>query len=299
MSKVVKLIIKLFDNLITLNNIEISIFYDKNKKIWFSLRDVFNALGYKNVKAEIKRLDIKDIHITNYINLHNNLINNNTTKTRKHLHPQLKLVDESGIYIILNKSNKPLAKEFQDELFSNILPKLREDGQFKFNTNDRKQLQTLKNKLKLIQKEQTMKRLTTKKYTDYKNTSGKGFLYVLNVKKLRNGKEEKCYKLGYATNLNKRLDTYKTGHPDIDIVYQENVNVSKKQLEKCILNLNIMKRLSSKNEIICNSSLEEIKNEIKDCKKMILKYSSKKQVNKTKKNNKNYSKTLKNTIGTQ
>ena len=110
------------------------------------MRDVFNALGYKNIKAEIKRLDIKDIHITNYINLHSNLINNNNTKTRKHLHPQLKLVDESGIYIILNKSNKPLAKEFQDELFSNILPKLREDGQFKFNTHDRKQLQTLKNK---------------------------------------------------------------------------------------------------------------------------------------------------------
>jgi hypothetical protein len=33
MSKVVKLIIKLFDNLITLNNIDIAIFYDKNKKI--------------------------------------------------------------------------------------------------------------------------------------------------------------------------------------------------------------------------------------------------------------------------
>ena len=43
-----------------------------------------------------------------------------------------------------------------------------------------------------------------------------------------------------------------------------------------------MKRLSSKNEIICNSSLEEIKNEIKDCKKLISKYSSKTKTNKTK-----------------
>ena len=33
-----------------------------------------------------------------------------------------------------------------------------------------------------------------------------------------------------------------------------------------------MKRLSSKNEIICNSSLKTIINEIKDCKKIILKY---------------------------
>jgi hypothetical protein len=34
-----------------------------------------------------------------------------------------------------------------------------------------------------------------------------------------------------------------------------------------------MKRLSSKNEIICDSSLDEIKKEIQDCKKLISKYS--------------------------
>jgi prophage antirepressor-like protein len=271
MSKVVKFIIQSFDSLIKLNNVEISIFYDKNKKIWFSLRDVFNSLDYKNIKAEIKRLDIEDKHITNYMNLSNNLIINKTLKQRKNLHPQLKLIDESGLYILLNNSTKPLAKEFRDELFSNILPKLREDGQFKFNSNDRKQLKTLKHKLNLIQKEQSIKRLTSKKYT---NTTGKGFIYILKVKTLKDGKEKICYKIGYATNLNKRLESYKTGHPDIELVHQENVNVSKKQLEKCVLNLNIIKRLSSKNEIICDSSLEEIKNEITDCKKLISKYNS-------------------------
>ena len=91
---------------------------------------------------------------------------------------------------------------------------------------------------------------------------------------MRDGIEKICYKIGYATDLNKRLETYKTGHPDIELVHQENVNVSKKQLEKCVLNLNIMKRLSSKNEIICDSSLEEIKTEITDCKKLISKYNS-------------------------
>ena len=33
-----------------------------------------------------------------------------------------------------------------------------------------------------------------------------------------------------------------------------------------------MKRLSTRNEIICDSSLQEIKNEIQDCKKLIEKY---------------------------
>jgi len=274
MSKVVKFIIQTFDNLIKLNDVEISIFYDKNKKIWFSLRDVFNSLDYKNTKAEIKRLNIEPNHITDYKNISNKLLHTNTIINRKHkkIHPQLKLIDESGLYIVLNNSTKPLAKEFRDELFSNILPKLREDGEFKFNINDKAKLKKLTKKLQLIHKEQSMKRLTSKRYTEYKNTSGKGFIYVLKIKTLKDGKEEICYKIGYATNLNKRLESYKTGHPDIELVYQENVNVSKKQLEKCVLNLNIMKRLSSKNEIICNSSLKNIINEIQDCKKIISKY---------------------------
>ena len=281
MSKVVKFIIQTFDNLIKLNNVEISIFFDKNKKIWFSLKDIFNSLDYKNTKAEIKRLDIEEKHITDYKHISTNLLykksnttgnTSNKTMKRKVFHPQLKLVDEAGLYIVLNNSTKPIAKEFRDELFSNILPKLREDGEFKFNTNDKKQLKTLKNKLKLIQKEQSIRRLTSKRYTNYKNTSGKGFIYVLKVKMLKNGIIKICYKIGYSTNLNKRLESYKTGHPDIELVYQENVNVSKQQLEKCVLNLNIMKRLSTKNEIICDSSLKEIINEIQDCKKLIDKY---------------------------
>ena len=281
MSKLISVIIKTFDNLITLNNSDITIIFDKNKKIWFSLRDVYKALDYKDIKKEIKRIDIDKKHLTTYGKIYINSDNENKK------HPHMVMIDESGMYILLDKSNKPIAKQFRDELFTNILPEYRKTGNIKSNSIDKQRLNKLEKKLTLIRKEQSMNKLTSKKYTDYKNTSGKGFLYVLNVKKLRNGKEAECYKLGYATNLNKRLDTYKTGHPDIELVHQENVNVSKKQLEKCVLNLNIMKRLSSKNEIICNSSLEEIKNEIKDCKKLILKYSSKKNIHKSKQNNKN------------
>ena len=276
MSKFVKFIIQTFDNLIKLNDVEISIFYDNHKKLWFSLRDIFESLEYKNIKAEIKRLDIETKHISNYKNISSNVANKlniyNKTKSInkiKTIHPQLKLIDEAGLYILLNNSTKPLAKEFRDELFSNILPKLRENGEFKFNTNDRKKLKKIKKTLKLIKKEQFIKKLTSKKYN---NLTGKGFIYVLKIKIIKNGINKICYKIGYASNLNYRLETYKTGNPDVELVHQENVNVSKKQLEKCVLNLNIMKRLSTKNEIICDRSLEEIKHEIKDCKILIDKY---------------------------
>jgi hypothetical protein len=181
----------------------------------------------------------------------------------------MKMVSESGLYMLLDKSKKPKALELKKIIYTEILPSIRKTGDYKSDKADKIKLKKLTKKLQLIQKEQSIKNTTTKKYI---NTTGKGFVYVLKAKSLKSGKNRDCLKLGYATNLNKRLETYKTGHPDIEMVYQENVNVSKKQLEKCVLNLNIMKRLSTKNEIICDSNLEEIKNEIKDCKTLIDKY---------------------------
>jgi hypothetical protein len=177
---------------------------------------------------------------------------------------------------VLNNSTKPLAKEFRDELFSNILPKLREDGEFKFNINDKAKLKKLTKKLQLIHKEQTMKRLTIKRYTEYINTSGKGFIYVLKVKTPHNGQEKDCYKIGYTANLEKRMATYKTGNPDIKLEHYENINCNKKQLEKCVINLNYLKLLKNKTEVICNVSLDKLKEEFNDCKQLLNKHSGNK-----------------------
>ena len=275
MSKFTSIIIKTFENLIKLNDVEIVIIYDTNNKLWFSLRDVFKALDYKDIKKEIKRLNIENKHLISYGKIYNEL-SNNTQYLKKH--PQTVMIDEGGIYKLLDKSNKPIAKQFRDELFSDIIPELRDKGEFKFNQKDRNKLDNIKTKLKktthklhLIKKEQQIHSKTKKQYN---NLSGKGFIYILKVKTIQDGKEKQCHKIGYASNLNKRLATYKTGNPDVELVHQENVNCNKKQLEKCVLNLNILKRLSSKNEVICDSPLEEIKKEIEDCKKLITRYSS-------------------------
>jgi prophage antirepressor-like protein len=268
MSKLVSVIYKTFENLIKLNNINITIIYDKNNKIWFSLRELFKSLEYKDIKKEIKRINIDKKYISTYGSIYNELQNTSHIKDKKH--SQMVMIDEAGIYIVLDKSNKPIASQFRDELFTNVLPELRNKGEYKFNSNDKKKLKTLKDKLNNIHKEQSLHNKTKKIYN---NETGYGFIYVLETKILKDGNEKKCYKIGYTKDLNKRLNTYKTGHPDINLVYSENVNCNKKQLEKCVLNLNSLKRLSSKNEIICNNSLDEIKREITDCKKLITKHS--------------------------
>ena len=270
------ILVEIFDNIIRLNGMDIIVLFDKSKNIWFSLSNILQALEYKTYRDEIKDIKLKDEYISTYSKiLKTSVKNNNTTKYIKNVQPHMKMISEAGLYLLLNKSRKPYAEQLKNELYTKVLPSIRKTGEYKVDSADKLKLKKLTKKLELIQKEQSMKKLTTKKYTKYINSSKKGFIYILKVKTLKAGIEKICYKIGYTSNLNKRLETYKTGHPDIELVHQENVNVSKKQLEKCVLNLNILKRLSSKTEIICDSSLGDIINEIKDCNKLINKYSIK------------------------
>jgi len=128
----------------------------------------------------------------------------------------------------------------------------------------------LTTKIKNYQKE--IKRTQKQSYPD---KTGHGFIYILKVKTSIDGTEKKCYKIGYTTDLEKRISTYKTGNPDVELVHSENVNCNSKQLEVCVINLNILNKLTAKNEIICNKSLKDIKKEIKDCKKLIKEHTNK------------------------
>ena len=246
------LIIDIYENIININGNKVLILTDKDNKIWFSVRQILSILNYKNVRQEIQRIEVEKQEILLLSELMKNINENNKVKYTTYIQPHMKMVSESGLYMILDKSKKPKALELKRIIYTDILPSIRKTGEYKANKEDKFKLRKLTKKLELIQKEQSIRNTTSNKYT---NTTGKGFIYVLKVKKLKSGKMIICYKIGYATNLNERLETYKTGHPDIELVHQENVNVNKKQLEKCVLNLNIMKRLSSKNEIICDSIL--------------------------------------------
>lgn len=113
----------------------------------------------------------------------------------------------------------------------------------------------------------------TKKQS-YNNKTGKGFIYVIRIKTQHNGYDKVCYKIGYTANLDKRIATYKTGNPNIEIAHQENIKCNKKQLETCILNLNTLKLLKNRTEIICDVPLEKIIEEIAECKKIIDKFSN-------------------------
>lgn len=263
------LIVDIYENIIKIGDINILIIIDKNNKIWFGLGHLFKVLDYKNIRAEIKRIEINEQEILTLQNLLQNVDEINKVKYDNDIQPHMKMISESGIFMLLDKSKKPKALELKRKLYVDVLPSIRKNGKYELSKDDKIKIKSLTKK---IQYNSTIRKIQQKTHKQYSNLTGKGFIYVLKTKLVDKGANTYCYKIGYTVNLNKRIQTYKTGNPNIELVYQENVNCNKKQLEKCVLNLNILKRLGTKNEIICNSSLDEIKKEINDCKKIIQKY---------------------------
>jgi prophage antirepressor-like protein len=249
--------------------VEVIVIIDNDKNIWFGLGHLFKALEYKNIRAEIKRIEVDDKYIITLQELMHNVKDVNKIEYTNSIQPHMKMINEAGIFTILDKSEKPIAVEIRKKLLSDVLPSIRKNGKYETTKTDRLKIKKLTQKLRLKLKEQNINNKTRK---NYKNLTNNGFIYVLKVKALSNGIEKRCYKIGYTLDLTKRLKIYKTGNPNVELAYQENVNCNSKQLEQCVLNLNILKKLNSKNEIICNSSLKDIKNEIIDCKKIIAKY---------------------------
>ena len=64
------------------------------------------------------------------------------------IHPNTVFVNESGLYQLLSNSYKPVAIEFRNELFPDILPTIRKTGIFKMKEKDNAKLKELNKKIK-------------------------------------------------------------------------------------------------------------------------------------------------------
>ena len=258
---------QIYNNIFSFNDTNILVLFDKNNTIWMSYNSILKSLGYNDIKKLKKRIDIKNNYFSTYEQIYSqSKLNKIKPDYQK---PNEKFINESGIYLLLSKSSKEVAKQLSEKLFVEVLPELRKTGKFILNTDEAKDMKKLTRRIQSLDLE--LKR--TRKQT-YNNKTGKGFIYVLRIKTTHNGYEKVCYKIGYTANLEKRMATYKTGNPNIELAHHENINCNKKQLEQCILNLNTLKLLKNKTEVICDVSLEKIKDELEECKRLINKFSN-------------------------
>jgi len=103
-------------NTIQINNKNIIILIDNFNKIWFSYNDILIVIGYANLKLQKNRFSLDKKYFNNYKNIISKLKKNYINK--KNQQPSIKMINELGFHVLLNKSSKPLAKEIFEKLFT-------------------------------------------------------------------------------------------------------------------------------------------------------------------------------------
>jgi len=239
---------EIFNEILKINNKEIMIVYDTDGNIWFKYKDILKALGYTSSLKHLKNFNINKIYIIRYNKLkvpHSITVPLNMQKTSK-------FINESGLYELLSKSTKPLARVFMDKYFTDIMPEIRKNGKYILNKQEM-------NKTKEINKKLTQENIELK--NNLRNiVYPEGNAIYLITKILHN---KKYYKIGITGNLNKRLKIYNTAYPN-KIFYNYFIMVKNKSIDTCIKN--IMKN----NEFIKNkeyylAKLSRILEFIKSC----------------------------------
>ncbi len=120
-------IINVFDNILKYKDEKIFIVLDIHNNIWLKMKDVFKILGYNNSRKAVQNTKVYDKYKLKYKLIH--LYPSRGTNER--IHASTIFINESGLYQLLTNSTKPIANEFKDELFTNILPSIRETGSYK------------------------------------------------------------------------------------------------------------------------------------------------------------------------
>lgn len=108
---------------------------DENGLDWFSANDVAAALGYANPSKSVRdHVDDDDLTKRRVIdNMGRNQVAN--------------FVNESGLYSLILRSNKPEAKRFKRWVTNEVLPSIRKDGGYISSSATTEQMTALKQRL--------------------------------------------------------------------------------------------------------------------------------------------------------
>ena len=243
-------IIDIFNNILKINDKSIFIIIDLNGAIWF---------GYKSKASDYKTLNINNKYLRSY----KKIKVPSSMGLPLNFQSSTKFINESGLYQLLSKSTKPLAKKFMEKYFIDIMPEIRKSGQFILSDKEKKKINKLNKKINNL-KQENYYLDNNKKYIKSKN----GYLYISIAKVSIKGILRKVYKLGYSKNIKKRIRTYKTGNPNFKLKYYIITQLNKEQIEKCVININKQHLIKKNNEIIY-IKLKDLIQDLNDCQNLI------------------------------
>jgi prophage antirepressor-like protein len=93
--------------------------------LWFVAADVCRALGTSayNVSAHLGKLDAPEKQVITNPEL-------SLKRTKGQIAAKLSVISESGLYKLIMRSDKPIAKTFQNWVTQVVLPAIRKDGMY-------------------------------------------------------------------------------------------------------------------------------------------------------------------------
>ena len=243
-----------FNNILDFNNSKVIVIFDTDGNIWFGLKDLLKMLGYSPEKARY-RFKINIDYKKNF-----NKITIGRTQRSLPLQPSTIFINESGLYQLLIKSTKPLAKLFLNKYFTEIMPQIRKTGKYISNEDDMNKINKLNDKIDNYKTELNY-------YNDkYKfEPSIHGYIYISEDNQIKNGIKIKCFKVGFDLNMAKRMKEYKVGNFKHKLLAYIPLKIDRKQIEKCIkmrLKPHLTKLIT---DSVCYISLSELKSDIIDC----------------------------------
>ena len=179
-----------------INKIDQTIMFEKNQvriigtceDPWFVVKDICNILDIKDNRSALRTIPEKWKKVEDRI----------LTLGGEQI---MSVINESGLYRLIMRSNKKIAEKFQEYVCEEILPSIRKTGEFKLQ-------KALEEKEKQLEdKNNEINKLNKKIGNSEKRRKRKGQFIYIGVNEL----EKHVFKVGISINLNSRTSSLSTG----------------------------------------------------------------------------------------
>jgi len=222
-------LIDIYNHILKYDDKEVYIaLHSKTNEPYFNAKQICEMLNYVNyhkaIREHVLKEDIfylKDI-VKNYKSLY------------KNVQGHTKFLNEAGLYTLILRSKKPNATEFFNWITHDVMPSLRKYGQYKTNTNIRKQINELN---KQIEEKTSENKILKHNLQKPKIKEGK-LVYILRT--IENTTDldvnEKIFiKFGKTTKFKPRKAVYDTGNKNrVQILKSILVN-DPDNIERCVI----------------------------------------------------------------
>ena len=106
-------------------------------------------------------------------------------------------INESGLYNVLTKLNKPIAIYFKDKYYKEISSQIRKTGKYISDKNDMNKIKKLNDKIDNYKTELNY-------YNDKYQFVLSAFVYICEDNQIKNEIKIKCLKVGYNIDIKKK-----------------------------------------------------------------------------------------------